>query len=80
MSRPSKRTSVLLEAIELAKKPLAHVAEGTERAELLREAEECARIVHLWAAEAPTGEQRDAMMQRVLRMHLTVARLCRGRR
>lgn len=74
---PSKRTGLALGAVHAALTALASLPDSAEKQRLLGEAESCARAVHSWVDRAPSDPEREAMMKRVLALHVAVATLQR---
>jgi len=73
----SKRTDLARGAVDAAVAALASLPDSDEKSRLLVEAESCARAIQSWPDRPPTSEEREAMMKRVLRLHVAVAALQR---
>jgi hypothetical protein len=66
---------VALEAISLTLKRLALAPDGPEAHELRETALACAREAEGWRERPPNAEQREALIKRVLAVHVAVDRL-----
>lgn len=73
----SKRTNLALGAVDAAVAALASLPDSGEKSRLLVEAESCARAIQSWPDRQVTSEEREAMMKRLLRLHVAVASLQR---
>ena len=71
----TKRTVVALEALEVALVELAKLPESAETEALVTRGFEHSREVKAWADKVPTPEQREALMKKVLGLHMAVSRL-----
>ncbi len=75
MPHPTKRTAFLLDAISIALKPLADMPDSAAKEQIIAEAKVCVEAIERWAATSPTPGEREGVTKRVLRLHVTVARL-----
>ncbi len=66
----SKRVVVVLEAIDLTLRGLAHAPDGPAERELRQTAVACAKEAEGWRQRPPSGEEREALMKRVLAVHV----------
>lgn len=73
----SKRTNLALGAVDAAVAALASLPDSGEKSRLLVEAGSCACAIQSWRDRPPASEEREAMMKRVLRLHVAVAALQR---
>lgn len=78
MAHVSKRLALVRDAIEIVLRRLSTLPPSTEVEELRVRAEECLREADAWGQTAPTMEQREALMKRVLGLHTAIARLERS--
>ncbi len=74
----SKGIVVVLEAIDLTLERLALVPDGPEARELHQATLACAKVAEGWRNKAPSAEQREALMKRVLALHVAASRLAAG--
>lgn len=74
----SKRTNLALGATHAAVGVLARLPDSDEKRRLLVEAEACRRHIQDWSDQSPTPEAREAVMKRVLALHLSVTALRRS--
>jgi hypothetical protein len=72
---PSRGLAIVLEAIDLTLKRLALVAQCPEARALLEATLACAREAEGWRALPASVEQREALMKRVLALHVAASRL-----
>jgi hypothetical protein len=77
MRAPTKRMSLVLDAIEIALGQLAKLPDSPEVEELRTKALVYERDAKHWSEKAPTSEQREAMMKKVLALHILVTKLAR---
>mgnify|MGYP001197291293 CR=1 FL=1 len=56
---------------------LSRVPASDESQRLAGEARACQRVVHSWRHAAPSAEEREALMKRVLNLHIATAQLRR---
>jgi hypothetical protein len=75
MRRSSQGVAVALDAIRAVLDVLSCVPHCDERRRLTGEARACERIVHTWDLLAPKAEEREAVMKRVLALHIATAKL-----
>lgn len=75
----SKRTNLALGAVNAAVAALASLPDSDDKRRLLVEVESCARAIDAWTGQPPTAEAREAVMKRVLALHVAVAGLQRIR-
>jgi len=71
----SKGVVVVLEAIDLTLRRLSHAPDGPEERELREAALACAKEAEGWRERPPSAEQREALMKRVLAVHVAAERL-----
>jgi hypothetical protein len=75
MRPKTKRTVVALEALEVALAELARLPETPEAEALLKKGFALQREVKAWADKPAMAQQREAMMKKVLGLHVAVSRL-----
>jgi hypothetical protein len=75
VSKQTKRTAVIVDAIEIALGQLGKLGDSPEVEQLRNRALSCVRSVQDWAQSPPTSEHREAMMQQVLFLHTSVTKL-----
>ncbi len=75
MGPKTKRTVVALEALEDALAQLAKLPESAETEALLTKGFELQREVKSWDDKPATSQQREAMMKKVLSLHIAISRL-----
>jgi hypothetical protein len=80
MTTTSRRLRFARDAVESVVGALELLPESDEKRRLLHDALACRRVIDGWADEAPTTEQREAAMTRVLKLHIAAARLARTAR
>lgn len=78
MRPKTKRTVVALEALEDALAQLAQLPESAEGDALLVKGFALQREVKGWADNPATPDQREAMMKKVLALHIAISRLAQG--
>jgi hypothetical protein len=71
--------SFLVDSIEVVLQVLATAADDPEVIALRERALEYDRTLKAWSQNPPTPEDRDAMMKKVLRLHVDAAKLRRSR-
>jgi len=79
MAHVSKRLALVRDAIEVVLRRLSTLPPSPEVEELRLRAEDCLQQANGWAHQAPTVEQREAVMKRALALHSAVARLERSK-
>ncbi len=75
MHPSSKRLALALEAIHAVLETLARAPHSDERQRLSGEARACERLVRSWRLQGPTAVERETVMKRVLKLHITAARI-----
>jgi hypothetical protein len=75
MRRASQGVAVALGAIREVLNGLSRVPHSDERQRLTGEARACERIVRSWDLLAPKVEDREAVMKRVLALHIATTKL-----
>jgi hypothetical protein len=70
MPPASKRVALALDAIDAVLELLSRAPHSDERRRLSDEARWCERLVRGWELEAPTSEQREVVMKRILNLHI----------
>ena len=75
MRPKTKRTIVALEALEVALAELSKLPETAETESLLLRGFQLQREVKAWADKPATPVQREAMMKKVLSLHVAISRL-----
>ncbi len=78
MSTPSRRVRFAQEAVQSATEVLGRLPESDDKQRLRGEAYACERTIEGWKHQAPTPEQHEATMKRILRLHVEAARLARA--
>lgn len=78
MRSRSRQTTLALDAIAAAIAVLAGANDSSEKHHLICEARDCEQVVHGWKSTPPTAEQREELMRRLLRLHVSTARLRKG--
>jgi hypothetical protein len=78
MRAQSRRLAFVLDAIAVVLEALDGAPEGDEKERLVGEALRCEQCAKGWRDTAPTGEQREELMKRVLGLHVATARLRRA--
>lgn len=78
MRAQSRRIAFALDAIAAALEALATVPDGDDKLRLVAEARACERKVQAWRDSPPAIEEREAVMKKVLSLHVAVARLRRA--
>jgi acyl-CoA reductase-like NAD-dependent aldehyde dehydrogenase len=73
----TKRTSVVLSALQVTLRHLSEIPDSPEADALKRAVADCEREAREWRTTSPTAQQREALMKRVLALHLSVAKLGR---
>jgi hypothetical protein len=73
----TKRSALILDAIQVALGELAKVSDCEEKRELETRARACESIVRGWKNAPPSSDEREATMQTVLSLHVSVTRLRR---
>jgi hypothetical protein len=73
----SRRLRFAREAIEAVVGVLTSLPDCAEKQQLVDEARACERTIDGWSHQAPTSEQHEATMKRVLKLHIAAARLAR---
>jgi vacuolar-type H+-ATPase subunit E/Vma4 len=73
MARPSRRLSITRDAVEIVLRRLSSMATSPEVEDLRARAQECLQKVEGWKVAAPTAEERDRLMKRILNLHVEVA-------
>jgi hypothetical protein len=74
----SKRSALILDAINIALADLAKVPDCDEKRDLEARARTCETIVKKWKKTPPPPEEREATMQVVLSLHVAVTKLRRN--
>jgi hypothetical protein len=74
---PTKRTSVVLNALRVTMRCLDMVPDSPESLKLRRRALAFEREAQEWPAKAPSPYEREAMMKQVLLLHVEVVKLGR---
>jgi hypothetical protein len=74
----SRRTSLVLDALRLALATIATLPNGQEAQGLREQCEACEGVARRWAQVPPTAQEREAVMQRVVSLHVAVARVRRS--
>ena len=74
----SRQMSFALDAIAAALEVLAGAPESEDKRRLISEAHACEEAAREWKQQAPSAEQREGLMKRVLKIHVATARLRRG--
>ena len=77
MRTTSKRSSLALDAVHAAIDALARALDSDDKARLLEEARACESVVEGWRDAAPSSQDREALMRRVLALNVAVAKLQR---
>lgn len=77
MGAPTRRMSIVLDAISIAVQQLAKVPDSLEVQALRAKALAYESEVKQWTDAPPTTEQREAMMKRVLALNASVTKLAR---
>jgi hypothetical protein len=75
MRPKTKRTIVALEALEVALAELAKLPETPETEALLSRGFALQREVKAWADKPATPVQREAMMKKVLALHIAISKM-----
>jgi hypothetical protein len=75
----TKRTSVVLSALQVTLRILADMPECAETDVLRKRIADCESETKLWKSTSPTSAEREAVMKRVLWIHTAVAKLARER-
>ena len=75
MALPTRRLSVIHEAIDVVLRRLSVVPPSPEVEALRAEAEECIRKTEGWSASSPVAQQKERLMMRVLKLHVEAAKL-----
>jgi hypothetical protein len=78
MATPSGRTKFAQEAVQSAVEVLGRLPESDDKQRLRGEAYACERAIERWKHQAPTPEQQEATMKRILKLHIEAARLARA--
>jgi hypothetical protein len=76
---PARRTSPVLDAIRQALAVLSTLPESQETSELRDRCLAYEHIAEQWAREPPAPEEREALMKRVLTLHVLVCRVRQSR-
>jgi hypothetical protein len=74
MRRSSQGVAVALEAIRAVLDVLSREPHSDKRQRLTGEARACERIVRSWDLLAPKAEDREAVMKRVLALHIATTK------
>lgn len=77
MATLSGRMTFAQEAVQSATEVLSRLPESDDKQRLRGEAYACVRAIERWKHEAPTLEQHEALMKRILKLHIDAARLAR---
>jgi hypothetical protein len=72
---PARRTSPVLDAIRQALAVVSSLPESQEVSELRDRCLAYEHIAEQWAREPPAAEEREAMMKRVLTLHVLLCRV-----
>lgn len=75
MALPSRRLTLVRDAIDVVLRRLAALPSTPDVDELRARAMECVHEADGWKAAAPTAEERERLMKRVLGLHTAVAKL-----
>jgi hypothetical protein len=67
--------SIVNDAIDAVVRCLSGLPPSSDVDELRGRAEECLRVLDGWKVSAPTTEERNKLLNRVLRLHVEVAKL-----
>jgi hypothetical protein len=78
MARPSARFAVTVDAITSVLEMLSAIPESEEQKKLLDEARACEVTARAWQDAPPSKEEREAVMKRVLHLHVAAAGLRRS--
>ena len=73
----TKRTVVALDALEEALSILAGLPESPESEALVQKGFVLQREIKAWSDSPPSSEAREAMMRRVLALHIAISQLAR---
>jgi hypothetical protein len=73
----SKRSLLILDAIQIALADLAKVPDCDEKRDLETRLNACGALVGKWKTVPPTPDEREATMQVVLTLHVAVTKLRR---
>ncbi len=73
MAHPSRRFSLVSDAIDVVLRRLATLPPSPEVEELRARAEVCLEKAQVWQHSTPTPEEREALMKRVLGLHVAIA-------
>jgi hypothetical protein len=68
--------ALVIDAANVILRHLAEIPDGMEARALRERALECIKEATEWKVARPTVETREAMMKRVLALHVAVKRLC----
>ena len=77
MRAPTKRMSLVLDAVQIALGQLAKLPNSPEVEDLRTKALAYEKEAKHWSEKPPTSEQREAMMKKVLALHVAVTKLAR---
>ena len=75
MALPTRRLSVIQEAIDVVLRRLSAVPPSPKVDELRAQAEECLRKTDGWSASYPVAQEKERLMMRVLKLHVEAAKL-----
>ena len=73
----TKRTVVALDALEDALAQIAALPESPEAEALLQRGFKLQRVIKDWTTMPPSGEEREAVLRRVLGLHIAASRLAK---
>jgi len=71
----SKRLTLAKNALDVVLRRLSALPHSPEVEDLRRRTGDCLRLVDGWTLNPPTPEQREAVMQLVLNLHIATAKL-----
>jgi hypothetical protein len=74
-AHPSKRTSLVLDAIGSALDSLSRLADSAGARELRERCLRCQARVQEWTRTAPTAQEREALMQHAVALNVAVTKL-----
>jgi hypothetical protein len=80
MKAVSGRMRFAHEAVEALSGALSALSDSVEKETLVGEAEECRRSIEKWNEHPPSSEQRERVMDRILKLHVATARLQKSSR
>jgi hypothetical protein len=75
LAHPTRRLTVIKEAIDVVLRRLSALAPSHEVDELRAKAEEFLRTTAGWTASHPPAQEKERLMMRVLKLHVDAAKL-----